>query len=175
LLTAGKSLIGLQNVTSRYRMRSRFLLPKFGAAKNPFASDVSDVSEAVPEPAPEVRPMSEEEVAAANLKETKRLPVAPPALIPRGLAPTVKRESIFERILKLNPLAWWKSWRTPARRPLPRPSRATPVQGELSLDKITVVRNDLTDADLEIVPAKTPAEPKTRPLPKTEEAGLLKG
>jgi hypothetical protein len=31
-----------------------------------------------------------------------------------------------------------------------------PVQGELSLDKIRVVRNDLSDADLEVVPARTP-------------------
>jgi hypothetical protein len=30
------------------------------------------------------------------------------------------------------------------------------VQGELSLDKIKVVRNDLSDADLEVVPARRP-------------------
>ena len=31
------------------------------------------------------------------------------------------------------------------------------VQGELSLDRIKVVRNDLSDADLEVVPAKAPS------------------
>jgi len=31
------------------------------------------------------------------------------------------------------------------------------VQGELSLDRIKVVRNDLSDADLEVVPAKVPS------------------
>ena len=30
-----------------------------------------------------------------------------------------------------------------------------PLQGELSLDKVKVVRNDLADADLEVVPAKS--------------------
>ena len=42
--------------------------------------------------------------------------------------------------------------------PRGRPSRRStklPVQGELSLDKIKVVRNDLSDADLEVVPAQT--------------------
>jgi hypothetical protein len=34
-----------------------------------------------------------------------------------------------------------------------------PVQGELSLDKIKVVRNDLSDADLEVIAAKVPAAP----------------
>jgi len=34
-----------------------------------------------------------------------------------------------------------------------------PVQGELSLDRIRVVRNDLSDADLEVVPARVPAAP----------------
>jgi hypothetical protein len=31
------------------------------------------------------------------------------------------------------------------------------VQGELSLDLVKVVRNDLSDTDLEIVPVKAPA------------------
>jgi hypothetical protein len=34
-----------------------------------------------------------------------------------------------------------------------------PVQGELSLDKIRVMRNDLSDADLEVIAAKAPAAP----------------
>jgi hypothetical protein len=55
---------------------------------------------------------------------------------------------------KLNPLVWFEN-RTPteARSAVPRSSKA-PVQGELSLDNIKVMRNDLSDADVEIVPAK---------------------
>jgi hypothetical protein len=37
-----------------------------------------------------------------------------------------------------------------------------PEQGELSLDKVKVVRNDLSDADLEVVPATT-KKPKAPP------------
>ena len=41
-----------------------------------------------------------------------------------------------------------------------------PVQGELSLDAIRPVRNDLSDSDLEIVPAKRPAaKPVNAPAP----------
>ena len=41
------------------------------------------------------------------------------------------------------------------------------VQGELSLERIQVVRNDLSDADLEIVPARPIATPATAtPAPR---------
>ena len=46
--------------------------------------------------------------------------------------------------------AWVKRHKTRTVRPM--------VQGELSMDTVRVVRNDLSEADLEIVPAK-PAEP----------------
>jgi hypothetical protein len=38
LLTSGKSLVGMQDTNSRYRMRTRNLLPKFGSGQNPFAA-----------------------------------------------------------------------------------------------------------------------------------------
>lgn len=40
------------------------------------------------------------------------------------------------------------------------------VQGELSLDGVKVVRNDLSDADLEIVPAKPARRADLAPLPE---------
>jgi hypothetical protein len=42
----------------------------------------------------------------------------------------------------------------PAKPAVPQFSKP-PVQAELSLDRIKVLRNDLSDADLEVVPAKT--------------------
>ena len=65
---------------------------------------------------------------------------------------------------KLNPLVWWEN-RKPAqpKSAISRFDRA-PVQGELSLDNIKVVRNDLSDADVEIVPMKArPAKPPPAP------------
>jgi len=45
-----------------------------------------------------------------------------------------------------------------------------PVQGELTLERIKVVRNDLSDVDLEVVPAKPPTAPAMRAVEKTAGA-----
>ncbi len=65
--------------------------------------------------------------------------------------PAVRRLRVGALVKKLNPLALLPS-RQPgaARSRTPRPV----VQGELSLEKVKVVRNDLSDTDLEIVPVK---------------------
>jgi len=57
---------------------------------------------------------------------------------------------------KLNPLFGWVRPKGGARA-LPRTDPM--VQGELSLDRVKVVRNDLSDSDLEIVPARKPSQP----------------
>ena len=50
LLTSGKSLIGLRNTESRYHMRSRNLLPKFGTPANPFVTQKRESIAATPAP-----------------------------------------------------------------------------------------------------------------------------
>jgi hypothetical protein len=59
----------------------------------------------------------------------------------------------------------------PARSVLPR-FNGVPVQGELSLDNIKVVRNDLSDADLEVVTRKS--APAKKPEAETEWASAEK-
>lgn len=55
---------------------------------------------------------------------------------------------------KLNPLVWFGDRKSPEIRPsVPRFDKK-PVQGELSLENIKVMRNDLSDADVEVVPKK---------------------
>ena len=60
-------------------------------------------------------------------------------------------------------MLWWR--RTGAGNyPAPRLTKPL-VQGDLSLDNIRVVRNDLSDADLEIVRAEAPeARPAAEPV-----------
>jgi hypothetical protein len=49
---------------------------------------------------------------------------------------------------------FWRNWFAP------KPQKAAaPVQEEFALDEVKVVRNDLADADLEVV-AKSPKKPK---------------
>ncbi len=170
LLTTGKSLVGLHSASSRYQLQ-KGALPKFESSKNPFA--------AKPQPGTDEEPslikLTPAEMAAASLKETQRLPllvpkpmVPPPAPKPvepaqpaQPVAPGQVPAAVDSWLKKLNPLVWWGNRKpaeaTPA---LPRFSKR-PVQGELSLDNIKVMRNDLSDADVEVVTAKSrpPAAP----------------
>jgi hypothetical protein len=72
---------------------------------------------------------------------------------------------------KFNPLPLLARRRGPARSAFRSVSRPA-VQTELSLDSVKVMRNDLSDADLEVVVSKTaPARPKERvELVPVEEA-----
>jgi len=62
----------------------------------------------------------------------------------------------------------WKDKLNPFRTPEPcAPPMVNAVQTELSLDAVKVIRNDLTDADIEVVPVKsqTVSAPDTHLLP----------
>ena len=171
LLTAGKSLVGLHNSAARYQLRTG-AMPKFGSGKNPFAARPNSE-----EPSAEPEQLTPSEMAAASLKDTQRLPLltpkpeasgeslqsaqpgtpatVPSPTLPEGGAPNVpvKAPSVVDGWLKkLNPLVWWEN-RKPAAPPSAVPGfNKAPVQGELSLDNIKVMRNDLSDADVEVVP-----------------------
>lgn len=172
LLTTGKTLVDLKNSTGRYHMPGKNYLPKFGSAKNPFKSPAK--------PAPEqggVETMAKPlvraaRVPAANLKETQRLPALSAKLketkrLPfvaarHGVAsqtPQLKRWEIFldwagVMLEKLSPARWSLGKKSPAKPAVPRFDKPV-VQGELSLENLKVVRNDLNDADLEVIPART--------------------
>jgi len=179
LLTTGKSLVGVSDAESRYRLTSQRLLPQFGPARNPFSG------RAKAEPAqPKARPLEEHGGNGA--------PVARPGLPgPRGGPAAVLQRGAEQRAVpaKCDPrdlagvlwrrlaalLSRWQATLCgllahsrgmavqPAIPRFPKP----PVQGELSLDRIKVMRNDLSDADLEVVTAKLPAAPAaTTPAPR---------
>ena len=148
LLTAGRSLVSVRDDETRYRLTSQRLLPQFGSAKNPFTGREA----ATPAPAADV-PQSAE-------------PVAVPATT---VAPGPARG------LWLEAAAWMSGWTGKLTerfsRPKPKPAKPSipqfskpPVQAELSLDRIRVVRNDLSDADLEVVPARTKAASAAVPV-----------
>jgi hypothetical protein len=170
LLRDGKSLIGLQDSVPRYRMRAKNLLPKFGSTKNPFSTSTSEPAQTAAKPAAQIAryQMTPAELAAARLKETKELPM--PASVEFKKAETAPVSAATSNWLrqwtqKLNPFSGW-SWRkTLPKRSLLGPNKPT-VQGELSLDRVKVMRNDLSDAEVELVPAKPAAKPKPEPAVK---------
>lgn len=145
LLAAGKSIIGGGGEIS-YRISDRVYLPKFISPKNPFASAVK--AEPAPKveaaPAPKTDAVPTQKGLAADGAKTQKLPALPAARF--------RKKTWFSRF---NPISFWRSTRAPA------PQKAQrPVQAELSLDRVKVVHNDLTDADVEIVPIKSRTVPE---------------
>jgi hypothetical protein len=174
LLKAGKSLTDLKDSTSRYRVQQKVRLPKFGSGKNPFAppetaAAASTPIEGIADTVPWV--MSRAEKAAARMKHTMRLPtLAATASAKKAFQPPSARSPrdgggswLGRWLTKLIPASWRSANRTSPRRPAPSRTRA-PVQGELTLNRIRVMRNDLNDADVEVVPAKAAAKPRSRPV-----------
>jgi len=172
LLTTGKTLVDLRNSTGRYHMPGKSLLPKFGPAKNPFATPAKNQPAPVAAATTPGTEPCDATSAALQMKETKRLPVLPEKMKETKRLPFVAarngvqkqntQPTIWKRMLggagellgKLNQLAWRAGQNPPAKSAVPRFDKPV-VQGELSLDNIKVVRNDLSEADMEIVPART--------------------
>jgi hypothetical protein len=147
LLGAGKSIISGEKPAA-YREDKRFYLPQFVSPKNPFVSPASP-PEPLKAPAPEgIGPARK--LAPPPVKTEKM-----PAIAVQG---ATARATTW--VSKLNPAALFGA--TPAT----ANKNMIPVQVELSLEKVKVVHNDLTDADVEVVPMKSrPA--RELPAPQT--------
>jgi hypothetical protein len=175
LLATGKSLVGVKDLDGRYQMRSQYLLPKFGSPKNPFGEPAKPRADRLtPGATPRIQlpAQSTGAAATAHSNESSRLPATGRIKLKidtsRPVWTIVVREVsvVWNWIAgcsrKLSLLAQWKR-RKPSAKPAASKSVKLPIQGELSLDSIKVARNDLSDADLEIV-AKTPvAQPRVKP------------
>ena len=146
LLVAGKSIINGRAEIS-YRANRHVYLPKFGQAHNPFKTP----SEAVP-----AGPVAE--TVAAPVQKTVTPLAAKTQKLP-ALAPKPARAAGWTS--KLNPISMLRGPATAAE------SIPSTVQSELSLDSVKVVHNDLSDADVEVVPIKsrTAGEPAAPVLP----------
>jgi hypothetical protein len=157
LLSTGKSWVGLKHGPARYEMSDPRALPKFNPGKNPF---LAKAAVKIEPPTPETAPISSPALTNAPTASTSSpnnglssITRAPSN--PSGGA-SAKPRSLIGTIFA--PVRWIFRRKTPSPAlrklsPLPRVA----VQGELSLDSIKVVRNDLCDADVEIVPARTTA------------------
>jgi hypothetical protein len=140
LLVAGRSIInGCQAIS--YRANKHVYLPKFGPAQNPFQSPADAAAKSAPPAAPATVGRT-----APVAAKTQKIPPWPP-----GPA----RASVWAG--KLNPVSLWHG-ATATEAPPPR------IQSELSLDAVKVMHNDLSDADVVVVPVKSRApEPAAIP------------
>lgn len=142
LLTVGRSLSEVRDSGHRYKLRHG-ALPVFGNPEGPRLGKKFEVRVAVAGGA------KDETNDAVGAK-----PMTTEAVTEEKAA--AKTEETQTGWLKKNP---FKS----ARVAVPRQS----VQGELSLDKVKPVRNDLSDSDLELVATakQVKAEPSVEPAP----------
>ena len=104
------------------------------------------------------------EVSGGTSSASNETPVKPVGVVAAGAKAAAR---VLRLNSKLNPLFGWARPKGGARA-LPRTDAL--VQGELSLDRVKVVRNDLSDSDLEIVPAK---KPSPAPVPAPELAATV--
>lgn len=150
LLTAGKSLVGLGQPESRYELSRHPSLPKFGSKRNPFKAASRVQSEAKSLPAvPVAAPAAPQVCASAE----GTVPVSKAGAGPRPIAKAPEQTAAGAG--KGGFFSGLVSWlpRVKAKKDHRNAAARAFVQTELSLEKVRVVRNDLSDTDLEVVPA----------------------
>ena len=151
LLGAGKSFINGTNAAA-YRADKRAYLPKFVSPKNPFTqTESAKPSENAAGPV--------KKAAMSALAKTQKMP---------EISATSK--SLAAWTTKLNPMTMLRGPQVEAK------IFQRPMQSELSLEKIKVVHNDLTDADVEVVPMKSrPAREPAIDLPPAKKSWEVLG
>jgi hypothetical protein len=143
LLGAGKSFVSGHNAAA-YRADKRVYLPQFVSPKNPFANPAVTATQVeLPKPAAAGSIAAPVKKITPSWIKTQKTPVP----VSQG---TAARAATW--VSKLNPISIFRAAPPFADR------NVTPVQVELSLEKVKVVHNDLTDAEVEIVPMKSRPE-----------------
>jgi hypothetical protein len=154
LLAAGRSIAGGQ-VVGRYRLNPGVRLPKFISPQNPFAQlPRDDAVQTVNSEAPAQNLPKQDADTVARAPSLNKL-----SKDEARVSAPVKILSLLARCArKLNPLGLLSGRKRKTKSAILRFSEKA-VQGELSLDRVRVMRNDLMDADLEVV---SPAAVRSR-------------
>lgn len=169
LLTAGKSLVGGPDVTSRYQMNKQMRLPKFVSPRNPFATEgKTEVA-----PAQSLKPAQDSPAAEGPTVRPARRELSKRVALVARLVVAMQRTG--EWLGKANPFSRVAKSAGPKKSAIPCFTKL-PVQSELCLDKVHVVRNDLSDADLEVVlAAPSGVKPSLATAGQYETAGKAWG
>jgi hypothetical protein len=149
LLAAGKSFAG-GNEGSRYRIDARSILPKFISPKNPFAppADRDAPPRTVNPETPASSLPNQAADSGARAASSRRVPQ------PAARASFLKASCalVYRCVMAVNPLKLLRRRPPHAKSAIPR-FNVGPVQSELTLERVQVVRNDLSESDLEVVQA----------------------
>ena len=161
-LAAGKSLVGLKDIEGRYRLPRGHALPRFGtsgkagASAKPESANLS--SQDVPIAAKsEARASTVNEHAEPSPERSSLSSQSSPTQALK--ARRVEKGSIFRKLFG------WLPWHREVSGTGAIPVFSNlPVQTELSLENVKVVRNDLSESDLEVqsVQKEKPESPFSR-------------
>ena len=162
LLSVSKSFAGGRDQSGRYKMVEQGLLPKFAPVGRPVSlapKRKSDVPPAKTE-------QSAIQIGASNSPPENLFQIADRVTEPvKTVEPTPRAAVCVNGIVA--PTNWFRLGNKPfVDRPAGRPNPLTPAQAELSLDAVKPVRNDLSDSDLQIVPARPAIEPDALKPPR---------
>ena len=162
LLSVSKSFAGGKNQPGRYKMVEQGLLPKFAPVGRPVSLAPKRKSD-VPEAKKEQSPIS---MGASNSQPENLFQIAGPMTEPvKAVAPTPQAARCVNAISA--PTNWFRLGNNPfVNRPAGSLRPPTPAQGELSLVAVKPVRNDLSDSDLQIVPARPETKPEASKPPR---------
>ncbi|MGA2864743.1 MAG: hypothetical protein ABSF95_09670 [Verrucomicrobiota bacterium] len=167
-------MIGLKGQASPYRLTDQRLLPKFGLDKNPLCSTVRPGHAPGAEGGPSERP-SATGTGEAPAKEAQ--PAPPPTGAWAQAAPGSKLRRTGRRLTDRLQALFVRSEPGPVKSAIPRLTRP-PVQGELSLERVRVVCNDLSDSGPQIVQIRwkaASASPTSPALAKAAPCGPAGG
>jgi hypothetical protein len=152
LLAAGKSMMGLSGTSSRYQATKERLLPKFIGRKNPFRGTTHPGGKA-PE-AVEVKAVAEPKVGAGVAKGGGPFAVSPAAEVREQVNVGISLSGRVGTIRSRAGQVWkdLRAWLASKKKKAGSAAKPVvmPVQRELTLESVRVVRSDLTDCDDEM-------------------------
>ncbi len=172
LLSVGQSLKSGKTIFGKYKLTQQSLLPKFGSTVRPAQSDTFVAPNEMAQVSREIASsivVSEEAKWIAPATTELKPSITPPTIafeqtqkIPTGKI-LRRREEAVPRTPKISlairlgtnlahKITFLKKRLWPARSR--RKPFVTPIQTEWSLEKVTVMRNDLSEADLEVISPK---------------------
>lgn len=173
LLTVGRSLGTIQDRPSPYKMTQQNFLPKFGPM-NRAEAKADAVPEETRKATPKVERPKQQLSSWEKLLKTKKK-MSSEALDKVG--PDEQATAVVNVPKAAFPLGRWSMIKNPFDLWKTDKTQSSPTQGELSLDLVKPIRNDLNDADLEVVPVKkgpaTSEKKLAAPAEKQEPVGYL--